>query len=323
MLPKAPSRISTSEIHDKLTKEGFKLTKRTLQRDLNDLAKLFAIETDGNKDIPGWYWTAEAEKIELPEMQPSVALTFQMVKEHLQKFMPSSVLEELSPYFSTANKLLSHLKHNELADWSDKVATINRSQPLLAPQINGEILSNVYSALLTETQIKAHYQPKLEEPRDYTINPLGIVIVDQVIYLVGTLWEYQDIRQFALHRFLKAENTQTSNIKTNDFSLKDYIAGGQFYFPNEESNTKIVLKIRTNKWIANHLEEVKLSDNQTVVKLNNNELYEVMALVDNTQQLRWWLSGFGAGIEVIEPTSLRDEFKEMAQLMCGLYSTST
>lgn len=321
LLPKAPTRKSVSTLLEELTGQGFVIDRRSLQRDLKSLANLFPIENDGNKDIPGWYWRKDAQKLELPEMEPTVALSFQMVKTHLKKFMPPSVLSELSPYFSNADKLLGNLKQNELSTWSDKVATINRSQPLIAPKIDNEILSVIYLALLSETQIKAHYQPKLEEPRDYTINPFGIVIVDQVIYLVGTLWKYKGVRQFALHRFLKAENTQTSNIETNNFSLKDYIDGGQFYFPIEDSNKKMVLKIRTNKWIANHLEESKLSENQSVLKLDD-ETYEITATVDNTQQLRWWLNGFGAGIEVLEPLFLRQEFIDTSQSLSKLYSSS-
>lgn len=319
LLPKFPARISTSNIHQQLVSEGFKLTKRTVQRDLNDLAKLFAIENDGNKDIPGWCWQADAGKIELPEMGPSVALTFQMVKDHLQKFMPPSVLSSLSSYFSNADKLLLGLKDNSLSDWSNKIATLSRTQPLIAPELDSEILSNVYMALLSETQISALYQPKFDEPRDYTINPLGIVVVDQVIYLVGTLWEYKDIKQFALHRFSKVENQESDIIKSEDFDLNDYIESGQFYFPVSNQDKTIDLKIKANKWIAKHLEEVCLADNQVITPLADSELFEISATVDNTQQLRWWLNGFGSGVEVLQPQSLREEFIKISEKLHSIY----
>lgn len=320
LLPKFPARISASSIHSKLESEGFKLTKRTVQRDLNDLAKLFAIESDGNKDIPGWCWQANADKIELPEMDPGVALTFQMVKAHLQKFMPPSVISELSGYFTNADKLLTSLKNNSLSDWSNKIATLSRTQPLIAPSLDSETLSNVYMALLSETKITAHYQPKLEEPRDYTINPLGIVIVDQVVYLVGTLWNYKDIKQFALHRFLSVKNTEKSMIKPNTFSLQEYISDDNFYFPIEDQGDTINLKIKTNRHIAKHLEEVSLSDDQMITPMENSALFEICASVKNTQQLRWWLSGFGAGLEVIEPVELREEFIHTANKLSEIYS---
>jgi predicted DNA-binding transcriptional regulator YafY len=319
LLPKFPARISTSEIHNKLEAEGFTLSKRTVQRDLNDLAKLFAIESDGNKDIPGWCWQAGADKIELPEMEPSVALTFQMVKAHLLKFMPPSVISGLSGYFSNADKLLMGLKDNSLTDWSSKIATLSRTQPLIAPDLDPEILSDIYMALLSETQITAHYQPKLEEPRDYTINPLGIVVVDQVIYLVGTLWEYKDIKQFALHRFIKVDNLESDIIKSEDFDLKEYIESGQFYFPLTNDDKTISLKFKANKWIAKHLEEVCLSKDQMIKAIEDSELFEISATVDNTQQLRWWLCGFGSGVEVLEPTTLRAEFAQIVESLYAKY----
>lgn len=319
LLPKFPARISTSDIHQRLESEGFKLTKRTVQRDLNDLAKLFAIESDGNKDIPGWCWQADAEKIELPEMDPSVALTFQMVKEHLQKFMPPSVISGLSGYFSNADKLLMGLKDNSLTDWSSKIATLSRTQPLIAPKLDSDILSNIYMALLSETQITAHYQPKLEEPRDYTINPLGIVVVDQVIYLVGTLWEYKDIKQFALHRFIKVDNQKSGIIKSKDFDLKEYIESGQFYFPVANQDKTINLKLKANKWIAKHLEEVSLSDNQVIKPIEDSESFEISATVENTQQLRWWLNGFGDGVEVLQPSHLREEYIQLSKNLRSIY----
>jgi predicted DNA-binding transcriptional regulator YafY len=45
----------------------------------------------------------------------------------------------------------------------------------------------------------------------------------------------------------------------------------------------------------------------------------VQATVPDTAQLRWWLMGFGEGVEVLEPVSLRDEFVNMAQSLHGIY----
>ena len=39
----------------------------------------------------------------------------------------------------------------------------------------------------------------------------------------------------------------------------------------------------------------------------------VEATVSDTADLRWWLLGFGSSVEVLEPTSLREQFREQAQ----------
>jgi predicted DNA-binding transcriptional regulator YafY len=39
----------------------------------------------------------------------------------------------------------------------------------------------------------------------------------------------------------------------------------------------------------------------------------------DTQQLRWWLLGFGDGVEVMKPAKLRREFRDMARGMAEIY----
>lgn len=318
LLPKAPARISVTELHHKLAGQGFDFDKRSLQRDLNALAGLFPIENDGNKDIPGWFWNRDAEKLELPEMEPAVALSFRMVKLFLERFMPPSTLEDLNGYFDYSERVLNGLPKNHLGDWSQKVALLSRNQPLLSPDLNPQILSSVYQAILSEKQLNAHYKPRGEEPRDYILNPLGIVVVDQVIYVVATLWEYTDVKQFALHRFKSAEVLETNSIPKDGFELQVYIAEGNFEYPVKGDPT-LALKLKIAPEIAIHMRETKLSQDQIIEEQDGNLF--LRATVKNTHQLRWWILSQGASAEVIEPVELRETFKKTVQQMHSAYHT--
>lgn len=320
LLPTAPARISVSILHDKLVGQGFEIDKRSLQRDLNSLSKLFAIESDGNKDIPGWYWRKDAEKLELPEMEPAVALSFRMVKLFLERFMPPSTLDDLVPYFKHSDSILNNLVSNHLSDWNNKIAILSRSQPLLSPSIDPVVLAETYQALLLEKQLRAHYQPRSEEPRDYVINPLGIVMVDKIIYLVGTLWEYQDIKQFALHRFISAEQLESTAAAPSDFALNDYIHTGHFEYLVDGDET-INLRLKITKGIAIHLSESKLSGDQSIDFTEDGVF--LSATVKNTQQLRWWLMSFGDGLEIMQPISLREEFRDTFKSLNAIYSLTS
>ena len=46
----------------------------------------------------------------------------------------------------------------------------------------------------------------------------------------------------------------------------------------------------------------------------------VIATIPNTPQLLWWLLGFGAGVEVISPLSLRESIKETIIKAAKAYS---
>ena len=48
----------------------------------------------------------------------------------------------------------------------------------------------------------------------------------------------------------------------------------------------------------------------------------LQATVADTAQLRWWLMGFGGGVEVIKPVSLRQEFIDMTQSLHGIYQVA-
>ena len=58
-----------------------------------------------------------------------------------------------------------------------------------------------------------------------------------------------------------------------------------------------------------------MSTDQVISPLADSQWVEVSATVADTDQLRWWLLGFGNQVEVLEPVELREEFRAIA---CGL-----
>ena len=311
-------KISATEILKKLQGQGFQLDKRTIQRDLNSLSVFFAIQTDGNKDVAGWSWKPEADKLELPSMSPDVALSLQILKTHLARFTPPNVFTQLQPYFKNANKLLDTLSDNHLSTWQDKIGTLSRVQPLITPNIDIEQMEKIYNAVLLETQINATYAPLGEDPKEYKINPFGIVVVDRALYLVCSLWQYDDIKQFALHRFIEVENTTNKIKKPADFKLQKYIDKGNFLFP-ENGNDKIELLIKVSQYWADYLHENKLSNNQSIKKDADNSS-NLSATVQNTQQLKWWLLSMGSDVEVIQPKALRETMIQNIQTLGEKYN---
>ncbi|MGA2261654.1 MAG: WYL domain-containing protein [Acidobacteriota bacterium] len=148
------------------------------------------------------------------------------------------------------------------------------------------------------------------------MNPLGLVLRDQVIYLVCTIWNYEDVRQLVLHRIREATMIEEPAVRPKGFSLDAYIGGGAFGYP--VSAGPIRLRVIFDQGAAMHLHETPLSKDQTLtVEKDGRELLE--ATVQDTAELRWWLLGFGSGAEVLEPKALRDEFQSIAKDMANLY----
>ena len=81
---------------------------------------------------------------------------------------------------------------------------------------------------------------------------------------------------------------------------------------------KYVLDVLFDAEAAAHLRETRLSARQTLRYCPDGRV-RVTARVRDTQQLRWWLLGFGDLVEVIGPETLREEFAETAWEMHRLY----
>lgn len=60
MLPKPPRRIDSGAIESRLRDRGIRVHRRTIQRDLIELAEVFPILSDERAKPYGWRWTDDA-----------------------------------------------------------------------------------------------------------------------------------------------------------------------------------------------------------------------------------------------------------------------
>jgi predicted DNA-binding transcriptional regulator YafY len=176
--------------------------------------------------------------------------------------------------------------------------------PLLPPRFNREAVRVVYDALLAGKRFAAEYRSRAadsDELKSYEVSPLGLIARGPLLYLVCTLWDYQDVRQLALHRLVSATLTDKAVISADGFDLDRYIEQGEFQYP---VGPMIQLKAKFTREAAAHLHETPVSEDQTIEDLET-EYVLVTATVRDTAQLEWWLHGFGPTAEVLEPAELR------------------
>ena len=135
------------------------------------------------------------------------------------------------------------------------------------------------------------------------------------LYLVATLWNYTNPVQLAVHR-LEAAWLRDEPVQWPDgFDLDGYIAEGGFRYP--ESGEDLHLRARFTPEAAFHLFEVALSADQALEETEAGG--ELTATVQDTQELRWWLLGFGANVRVLGPDALVRELADVAERMVAAY----
>jgi len=317
LIPKEPQTISTPELLTKLQDTGYRVDLRTVQRDLSMLSSshLFPISsTEGTKPLR-WFWPQGLDRVQLPMMTSDEALTLKLVETFLESLLPPTIRSHMAEYFRLAD---TTLKASPLACWIDKVRIIPNGLALLPPEIDSAVLPIIYEALLKNRRFEATYQGRESEAKTYEVNPLGLVFRNNVIYLVATIGEYSDIKQFALHRFKHAELSQKEVSIPAGFTLDNYIAQGEFDYPVTGSHQDITLKIKISSFMRTHLMESPLSLAQLFTELDD-DMYLLEANLKDTEQLRWWIRSFSTNIKVLEPLELRAEFAEEARALNKMY----
>lgn len=317
LIPRHPAKITAKQLTEKLEAENFTVTKRTVERDLQTLSESFPLLADERDKPYGWSWQKDARTFDVPGMSNAEALAFRMVELHLTTLMPASTLALLSPYFNTAQQRLNQTAGNPAHGWLDKVRVAQPAQALQAPAVDPAVQDIVYEALLQEKQLQVAYQKRGEaETVDYRVHLLGIVPRGPIIYLVCTLFDFPDVRLLALHRVRTAEMLAAASRTPGGFSLDAYLASGALGFGEIEKQT-IALEAVFSHGAGDHLHETPLSPDQVLSPLSDGRL-RLEASVVQTEQLRWWLLGFGDKVEVVKPKALR---QELAHIAAALHST--
>ncbi len=317
LIPRYPRKITARQVQESLSAEDFKVTKRTIERDLQALSEVFPLGCDERDKPFGWSWQKDAPSFDLPGLSSTEALAMKLVEQYLRPLLPASVTDQLKPHFRAADEALGKLRRpSKAAAWAQKIRIVPPAQPLLPPSINPEIQRVVYEALLQDKQIEAVYLRRSDpKPVKYTLHPLAIVQRGAVTYLVATVYNYKDLHLFALHRFQKAELLDDPVQRPPDFDLDKYIASGAFGFGD---GRKIRLEALFTRDAAEHLHETPLSADQ-VLRPQNKDSTKLIATVANTPQLMWWLLGFGDAVEVLAPVKLRSALAETALAMSRRY----
>ena len=193
---------------------------------------------------------------------------------------------------------------------------LNLVQLYIAP----EVLATVHEGLLHSRRIAVEYRAvEADKARRFEINPTALVYMGQVGYLVGTLWDYNDLRHLALHRMSKPELLETPATLPQDFDLGAYLREqSAFDFPGTE---ELRLHLRVQGWMARHLEERRLSKDQRIApEAEVSDTWIVQATVRESERLVWWLRSHGEAVEVIAPAALRQRLAGEFSALAARYS---
>lgn len=308
-IPVYPNKASTRHLSDMMEREGYGCSKRTVERDLERLSSVFAIECDVDGNTNKWWREKGAVDDTLIVLTPTAALGIVLALPHLSGLLAPKFLQRLEPWVKHAKNVLDNPREDQYQIISNRILSIARGPQLRAPEIDASVLNVVYQAMADGYLVDLEHMRRGQgDLKKYRLAISGIVNREGVLYLVAAHHNRpRQLRQFALHRTRAAESVPVKYKPVSLDELNAYV-DKEFRYPGTEHKlNEIRIELSITKYVAQHLAERPLSDDQVIELAENDEDDYVTATVKNNFELRWWLLGFGSNIEVIRPVELRNE----------------
>ncbi|MFY0663709.1 MAG: WYL domain-containing protein [Natronospirillum sp.] len=319
-IPVQPARINTLTLMQKLMEAGFHVSQRSIQRDLKKLEQQFPIICDESVRPHRWSFD-KTKQLSLPSMDANKALTLVLAEQYLSSLLPQAVMDSLAPQIREAQRFINSADQNDLANWHKRVRAVGIGQTLVPAPIAKNVWAEITEGLLRQKALKVIYSGRgKEEPDAYIIHPQGLVYRNSVTYLLATVKDYDDIRQFALHRFHQVSPSIEDYRLKVDFNLDQYIADGGFGY--NTSGKQVELKAWVHPELYTRLSETPLNETQRLTVPNDEGWGYMTANVNDELSIQWWLQALGAKVRVEAPQHWREALKQQAEDLTEWYRQS-
>lgn len=319
MLKRVPSRppgITARELADTLDNDGYGVSKRTIERDLVDLSGQFGIACNDESKPFRWYWLP-GKQYEFASVDLVDAVSLSLAGEVLNRLLPAEMLETLRPKLLQAKQKLELLREHPIVRLPEKLRYVSTGMEFQPPYLKPGVLAAVQQALIEERQIEVRYAPFNTKPKSIRLHPLSLIQHGQVLYLVATAFDYEDIRLYAVHR-LESVQISTQAIRSPEgYSVDETLKEGILQFGEGRS---IKLKAKLSHALATYLSETPISVDQEIQY--KKEAWQLTATVRDSWQLQFWILSQGPSITVLSPKPIKARVCRQLQEAAKLYEIS-
>lgn len=304
-IPAGAPGMTSGDLKDYLSDKGYPVSKRTIERDLNELSVTFPLLVlEPEKKPYRWVWCRERMP-ELGTLSISDALSLCLMGNLLKTVLPKSLLSAFARKLEQAERTLAAMQTEEPnTRWRHKVRFVPTDLQLLPPEIDDKVLQTVQDAVVLEKQIEVSYTSfGAKSASQMTLNPCGLLMRGSVPYLITSIEPFTDLRQLPLHRMRRPKILQTkSKLPPSGFDIDAFITSGKTHFGTAEP---IRLRANISNELAQYLAETPLAKDQKISGTQDPQTWTLTATVPNTWQLEMWILSQAEHVQVLAPTKLK------------------
>ncbi len=149
-----------------------------------------------------------------------------------------------------------------------------------------------------------------------TLCPYQLAFIHRAYYVIGLSTLHEKLRTFKVERIIQMRLTDQPFRDDPTFNLEDYLGNAWLMIPD---GPRTHVKIRFSVKAATNVDEVVWHKTQvTEYDKDGSLLFEVD--VDGVGEIAWWVLGYGAEAEVLEPPQLRERIAKHVARMNAIYA---
>ncbi len=180
-----------------------------------------------------------------------------------------------------------------------------------------ELIDRLMMAIEDRRQVLMRYQSlRATEPVTYDVFPYGLAYHRGSLYLVGWAPGHQEIRHWKVDRIEDVDLTDFPFDRPADFDLAAHFSGSFGVYHGGGPVQRI--RVAFSAAVARYVTEGAWHASQRLHPQPDGGVHAHFEL-DNTEELKRWLLGFGRHARVLEPDTLRGELLAEAEAMIAGY----
>lgn len=300
--------LSMQEILRMLEGQGIQAERKSIYDDI-EVLRVYGMDIVFQKETPSGYYLASRD-FELPELK----LLVDAVQS--SKFITERKSAEL---IKKLEGLASRYEAQQLQRQvfvANRIKTMNESIYYNVDKIHGAILNNVKITFqYFEWNVEKEMQLK-KNGEQYCISPWTLTWAEENYYLLGYDEEADMVKHYRVDKMLSIELTEEKRVGQEHFAHFDTanFAKKTFgMFGGEEQELRLEFE---NRFIGVVID--RFGKDATIRKTDETH-FTLRAKVVVSPQFFGWLSGLGAGVKILFPQEVQQEYIQFLQELLGQY----
>lgn len=312
ILSESKKGYTVQELHHSMKKLGIDVSKKTIERDIDDVSRLFYVyEENDNDEIR---YKAKKLKINNINFTISELISLYFLQQVIKPYQKLDVGRTAAALIQKVLQQTPSINHSYIDSISD-LFIVNPADVIHEKTIDESQLQIVREAIEKQLQLEIEYFSfSNDELTCRTIEPYILEIREGCYHLIGFCHLRNEVRDFRISRIQKLKILAETFERPVDF----YEQYSQNRFEKMTSDEQITLKIIFEGQTARYIKEYEDYKADKITDLDDNRiLFEKKTTY--TPDILQWVLRFGADAEVIEPEVLRFEVMWEVERMTQKY----